>query len=130
MPQEAWTLTQDKGDQCTENGKFVAIAGYEWTSQSKYWTPEEPLVEGPVKFYNHKNVHFPGGVDYLFSSKDPAYNSPNLLAQAVQTVGGLIQNNHLDPRAEVMEAFSPSPTGRLTSVPIQLMNHPPFTLIV
>ena len=64
MPQETWTLTQDKVDQYTENGKFVAIAGYEWTSQSKYWTPEEPLFEGPVKFYNHKNVYFPGRVDY------------------------------------------------------------------
>ena len=99
MPRETWTLTQDKVDQYTDNGKFVAIAGYEWTSQSKYWTPEEPLFEGPVKFYNHKNVYFPGRVDYLFSAKDPAYNSPNLLAQAVQRVGGLIQNNHLDPRS-------------------------------
>ena len=109
MPQETWTLTQDKVDQYTENGKFVAIAGYEWTSQSKYWTPEEPLFDGPVKFYNHKNVYFPGRVDYLFSSKDPAYNSPNLLAQAVQRVGGLIQNNHLDPRAEGKDQFDYDP---------------------
>ena len=43
MPKETWTLTQDKADQYTVNGKFVAIAGYEWTSQPKYWTPEEPL---------------------------------------------------------------------------------------
>ena len=109
MPQETWTLTQDKVDQYTENGKFVAIGGYEWTSQSKYWTPEEPLFDGPVKFYNHKNVYFPGRVDYLFSSKDPAYNSPNLLAQAVQGAGGLIQNNHLDPRAEGKDQFDYDP---------------------
>ncbi len=96
MPKETWTLTQDKAEQYTANGKFVAIAGYEWTSQPKYWTPEEPLFTGPVKHYNHKNVYFPARVDYLFSAKDPAYNSPNLLAQAVQTVGGLIQNNHPD----------------------------------
>jgi hypothetical protein len=35
----------------------VAIAGYEWTSQAKYWTPAEPLFKGPVKYYNHKNVY-------------------------------------------------------------------------
>ena len=58
------------------------------------WSPEEPLFTGPVKYYNHKNVYFPSRVEYLFSAKDPAYNSPNLLAQAVQKVGGLIQNNH------------------------------------
>lgn len=109
MPQETWTLTQDKVDQYTDDGKFVAIAGYEWTSQSKYWTPEEPLFEGPVKFYNHKNVYFPGRVDYLFSSRDPAYNSPNLLAQAVQRVGGLIQNNHLDPSANGRDQFDYDP---------------------
>jgi len=47
-----------------------------------------------VKYYNHKNVYFPSRVDYLFSAKDAAYNSPNLLTEAVQKVGGLIQNNH------------------------------------
>jgi hypothetical protein len=94
MPKETWTLTQDKVDQYATDGKFVAIAGYEWTSQPKYWTPEEPLFTGPVKFYNHKNVYFPTRVDYLFSAKIAAYNSPNLLAQAVTKVGGLIQNNH------------------------------------
>jgi hypothetical protein len=96
MPREAWTLTQDKVDQYTVNGTFIAIAGYEWTSQSKYWTPEEPLFKGEVKYYNHKNVYFPFRVDYLFSAKDPAYASPNLLAEAVRQVGGLIQNNHVD----------------------------------
>jgi hypothetical protein len=76
MPKETWTLTQDKADEHTVGGKFVAIAGYEWTSQPKYWTPEEPLFQGPVKYYNHKNVCFLSRVDYLFSAKDPAYNSP------------------------------------------------------
>ena len=94
MPKETWTLTQDKVDQYTADGKFVAIAGYEWTSQPKYWTPQEPIFTGPVKFYNHKNVYFPARVDYLFSAKNSAYNSPNLLAEAVRKVGGLIQNNH------------------------------------
>ena len=94
MPREKWQLTQDKADQYTVNGKFVAIAGYEWTSQPKYWTPEEPLFQGPAKYYNHKNVYFPSRVDYLFSAKDRAYNSPNLLAQAVKERRGLIQNNH------------------------------------
>lgn len=109
MPKETWTLTQDKADQYTVNGKFVAIAGYEWTSQPKYWTPEEPLFQGPVKYYNHKNVYFPSRVDYLFSAKDAAYNSPNLLAQAVQKVGGLIQNNHLDPGAGGKDQFDYDP---------------------
>ena len=94
MPKQMWTLTQDKADQYTVNGRFVAIAGYEWTSQAKYWTPAEPLFKGPVKYYNHKNVYFLSRVDYLFSAKDPAYNSPNLLAQAVLKHGGLIHNSH------------------------------------
>jgi len=99
MPKATWTWTNDKVDQYTVNDEFVAIAGYEWTSQSTYWTAEEPLFEGPAKSYNHKNVYFPTRVDYLFSSKDAAYNSPNLLAQAVQKVGGLIHNNHPEPGA-------------------------------
>ena len=109
MPKEAWTLTQDKADQYTVNGKFVAIAGYEWTSQPKYWTPEEPLFKGPVKYYNHKNVYFASRVDYLFSAKDPAYNSPNLLAKAVMRHGGLIQNNHLESGAEGRDQFDYEP---------------------
>jgi hypothetical protein len=109
MPKETWKLTQDKADQYTVSGKFVAIAGYEWTSQPKYWTPEEPLFKGPVKYYNHKNVYFLSRVDYLFSAKDPAYNSPNLLAQAVQRVGGLIQNNHLNSGADGRDQFDYAP---------------------
>jgi hypothetical protein len=96
LPREVWALTNDKVDEYTVNGSFVAIAGYEWTSLSKYWTPEEALFRGPVKFYNHKNVYFPGRLEYLFSARDPAYNSPDLLAHAVQQVGGLIHNNHLN----------------------------------
>ncbi len=32
MPKKMWTLTQDKADLYTAKGRFVAIAGYEWTS--------------------------------------------------------------------------------------------------
>ena len=109
MPKETWRLTQDKADQYAVSGKFVAIAGYEWTSQPKYWTPEEPLFKGPVKFYNHKNVYFPSRVDYLFSDKDPAYNSPNLLARAVMKHGGLIQNNHLESGPDGRDQFDYDP---------------------
>jgi len=45
MPEEAWQRTQDAVDVFTVPGKFVAIAGYEWTSQPKYWSevgPGEP----------------------------------------------------------------------------------------
>jgi len=100
MPRETWTLTQDKADQYTVDGKFVALAGYEWTSQPKYWTevgdgtPSEQLFPGPPKFYNHKNVYFPGRVEHIFSAKDSATMSPELLAEAVRKQDGLIQNNH------------------------------------
>jgi len=94
MPKEDWTLTQDSADRHTENGRFVAIAGYEWTSQPKYWTAEERLFSGPPRYYNHKNVYFPSRVDYLFSAKDSAYCSPDLLAAAVRKHGGLIHNCH------------------------------------
>ena len=46
------------------------------------------------KFYNHKNVYFPAWVEQIFSAKDPAYHTPDLLAEAVRKRGGLIQNNH------------------------------------
>jgi hypothetical protein len=100
MSQAAWNQIQDQADQYTVNGKFAAIAGYEWTSQAKYWTdvgagePSERLFPGPPKFYNHKNVYFPDRIKYIFSAKDPAYHTPDLLAEAVRKHGGLIHNNH------------------------------------
>ena len=100
LPREAWQTTQAKADEFTVNGKFVGIAGYEWTSQPKYWTdveegtPSERLFPGPPKFYNHKNVYFPHRVDDLFSAKDSVYMTPDLLAAAVRKAGGLIHNNH------------------------------------
>ena len=97
LSQDVWNQIQDKVDQYTVEGKFVAIAGYEWTSQAKYWTdnkPSERLFPGPPKFYNHKNVYFPARVEHIFSAKDPAYHTPDLLAEAVLKHGGLIHNNH------------------------------------
>lgn len=110
MSQAAWDQIQDKADQFTVAGKFVAIAGYEWTSQAKYWTdvgpnkPSERLFRGPPKFYNHKNVYFPARVEHIFSAKDAAYHTPDLLAEAVRRHGGLVQNNH-------PSAFGDSETG-------------------
>lgn len=100
MSRETLKAIQDKADAYTVEGKFIAIAGYEWTSQAKYWTevgpgqPSERLFPGPPKFFNHKNVYFPARVERLFSAKDPAYFTPGLLAEAVRQHGGLIHNNH------------------------------------
>jgi len=100
MPKETWTLTQDKAGEYTVSGKFVAIAGYEWTSHPEYWTDveegtaSERLFPGTPRFYNHKNVYFPNRTDDIFSAKDTATMSPNLLAEAVRKHGGLIHNNH------------------------------------
>ena len=100
MPEAAWQLTQERVEAYTVPGQFVAIAGYEWTSQPKYWSevgPElvsERLFPGAPRFFNHKNVYFPSPVGSIFSAKDPAYYTPELLAAAVRAAGGLIQNNH------------------------------------
>ncbi|MFA7005847.1 MAG: CehA/McbA family metallohydrolase [Verrucomicrobiia bacterium] len=99
MPKENWQLIQDKADQFDADGRFVAISGYEWTSQAKYWSgftkgPSERLFPGPPRFYYHKNVYFTNHIGYLFSAKDPACNNPDTLAEAVRKHGGLIQNNH------------------------------------
>jgi hypothetical protein len=110
MPKANWALTQEKVDEYTVKGKFVAIAGYEWTSQPKYWTPEEPIFTGPIKYYNHKNVFFASRVDYIFSAKDLAYNSPRLLAEAVRKHGGLIHNNHPDANTEGRDQFDYGPS--------------------
>jgi len=115
MPHEAWQQTQAAVHAFTVPGEFVAIAGYEWTSQGKYWTdvtagePSERLFPGPPMYYNHKNVYFPAPVEYLFSAKDPAYCTPDLLTEAVRSVGGLIQNNHLAAGLEGRDQFAYSP---------------------
>lgn len=105
MPPEHWTLIQKKADEYTSPGKFVAIGGYEWTSQAKYWTPAEPLFSGPIRHFNHKVVYFPGEVAGIFSAKDERYNTPDLLARAVLKAGGLIQNAHPDAGLEGTEQF-------------------------
>jgi hypothetical protein len=74
----------------------MALSETDIQRQKEIQQAEELLFSGPIKYYNHKNVYFPGRVDYLFSAKNPAYNSPNLLAAEVRKHGGLIQNNHLD----------------------------------
>jgi Protein of unknown function (DUF3604) len=100
MPVETWRRTEELADAFTVAGSFVAIAGYEWTSQPKYWSgnagESEHLFDGPARCYNHKNVYFPRPVPYLFSAKDEHFQSPDLLARAVREVGGLIHNNHPD----------------------------------
>jgi hypothetical protein len=117
LPTNQWTLTQEKADQYTVQGRFVAIAGYEWTSQPKYWTEagqgilSERLFPGRPRFYNHKNVYFPGHVDYLFSAKDPAYYQPDLLAAAVRQHGGLVHNAHPDAGPEGRNQFDYAPSN-------------------
>ena len=116
MPGETWTLTQNKADEYTVKGEFVAIAGYEWTSASKYWTDvgegniSERLFPGPPRFYNHKNVYFPKRVDHLLSAKDPAHMSPDLLAKAVQKHGGLIHNAHPNALPDARDQFDYKPS--------------------
>lgn len=116
MPKEAWLLTQDKAEEYTAAGKFIAIAGYEWTSQPKYWTEveerrtSERLFPGLPKFYNHKNVYFAGRTKYIFSAKSPATMSPNLLAAAILKHGGLIQNNHPTAGPEGVDQWDYAPT--------------------
>lgn len=118
MPKEHWAFTQEKADQYTVKGRFVAIAGYEWTSQPKYWAEwkdttngvrSERLFPGPPRFYNHKVVYFPSRVDCLFSAKEPAYNNPDLLAEAVRRQRGLIHNAHPDAGPEGANQFDYTP---------------------
>jgi hypothetical protein len=115
MPKETWQLMQLKADQYTDNGHFIAIAGYEWTSQEKYWTEvasgiiSERLFPGPPEHYGHKNVYFPGPVDSIFSAKDPAYESPDLLAEAVGQHSGLIHNAHPNAGPEGRDQFEYTP---------------------
>lgn len=116
MPKENWKATQAAVEAANIEGRFAAIAGYEWTSQPKYWSGfsngigSERLFAGPPRFYNHKNVYFTNQVDYLFSAKDTAFQTPDLLAAAVRAAGGLIQNNHPSTDAEGREQFDYDPT--------------------
>lgn len=121
MPPEDWLAIQDAASASTADHQFVAIAGYEWTSQSKYWTEKdrrEPGLDlpfdGPARFYNHKNVYFPGPVESIYPAHDPAYASPDQLAAAVRAAGGLIHNNHPSAGAEGRDQWSYDP--RFSSV--------------
>lgn len=111
MPRENWQRIQDKADDYTVAGRFVAMAGYEWTSQPKYWTEvgedivSERLFPGPPKFYNHKNVYFPSRVDYLLCAKEAAYKDPDSLAAAVLARHGLIHNAHPGASPEEKDQF-------------------------
>ena len=100
LSRDDWHHLQTAAERFTVDGRFVAIAGYEWTSQPKYWQEyvggesSEGLFAGPPKHYNHKNVYFPAPVDDIFRAKDSAYCTPELLAHAVLATGGLIHNCH------------------------------------
>ncbi len=103
MPKAHWQETQTAADRYTLAGRFVALAGYEWTSQPKYWRgftngASEGLFPGLPRFFNHKNVYFSKPVEYLFSAKETASMTPDQLARAVEHAGGLVHNNH--PTAE------------------------------
>jgi len=92
-----WERIEDAADDATQDGAFVAFAGFEWTSQPKYWTGYaggEALFEGPPSFYNHKIV-IPGRrIASVLSAKDPATSTPDLLAQAVRPLRGVIHSAH------------------------------------
>ena len=110
MPRDHWQFLQAQANEYTVNGKFVAIVGYEWTSQPKYWSGftngvSERIFAGPPRYYNHKNVYFPSAIDYLFSSKETAYHTPGLLAAAVRKAGGLIHNNHPSADPDCKDQF-------------------------
>ena len=98
---EQWHLAQDAARRATTPGEFVGIAGYEWTSQPKYWKDNqdvtEGLFDGPVREFNHKIVCFPHEIDDIYRSKDAAYRTPDLLADAVARAGGLVHNAHPTP---------------------------------
>jgi hypothetical protein len=111
MPESVWEETQASADAFTQDGRFVAIAGYEWTSQRKYWSGfesqgiSEHLFPGPPHGYNHKNVYFPARVARIFSAKDADTRAPDALAAAVARAGGLIHNNHPDSGPESAEQW-------------------------
>lgn len=117
MPKEHWQAIQDAADKASVRGRFVGIAGYEWTSQAKYWAGfsngvgSELLFPGTPRHFSHKNVYFLGRVDYLFSAKEAAYHTPDLLAAAVQQAGGLIHNNHPSSDPDSREQFVYRPAG-------------------
>ncbi len=119
MPAEAWLHTQDAVEAFTVAGEFVAIAGFEWTSQPKYWSgakeggPADRLFAGTPHYYNHKNVYFLARVPDLFSAKDARYASPDLLAEAVRHAGGLIHNCHPSPGPEAVDQWDYSAASAL-----------------
>ncbi len=126
LSRDAWRSIQEAVDRFTVDGRFVAIAGYEWTSQPKYWSgytgPEgsEALFDGPPFWFNHKNVYFAAPVEDIFRAKDAAYRTPDQLAQAVAAVGGLIHNNHptAGPDGRDQWAYGPEHFAVITNTEI------------
>lgn len=109
---DAWESIQSAAARATQPGHFVAIPGYEWTSQTRYWTGagegSEGLFGGPVRAFNHKNVYFPHPVRDIFRAKDAAFCTPDLLAETVAPLGGLIHNNHPDTDAADQWDYTPA----------------------
>ena len=69
MTEEMWRLTVEKADEWTEEGKFVAIPAFEWTSE----------------LFGHRNVYYLHSEwAMLFDSTDPATDSPHKLYRAVR----------------------------------------------
>jgi len=94
---EEWRHLQDAADAATEDGAFVAFAGWEWTSQPKYWAGHaggEGLFPGVPRHFNHKVVLPERRTPEVFSAKDAATSTPEGLARAVRAVGGVILNAH------------------------------------
>lgn len=100
MPADVWRAGQDAAEAANEDGTFVAICGYEWTSDQKYWIEPmggpggEPLFAGPARSYGHKNVYFPDLRGRVFAAGDPLSATPDLLAAAIAPLGGLAHTNH------------------------------------
>ncbi len=106
---EMWAAVQDVARMFNDEGRFVALAGYEWTS----W------------LHGHRHVLYFGECGPIFSSLDPAYETPPQLWEALaghsaltvahHSAGGPISTNwyyvpdpDIEPVTEVVSAHGSS----------------------
>ena len=106
---EMWTELQETVGRFNEPGRFVALAGYEWTS----W------------LHGHRHVLYFEDESPIFSSMDPKYETPEQLWKALEnhtaisvahhSAGGPVSTNwdflpdaHIEPVTEVVSVHGSS----------------------
>ncbi|MBT3274082.1 MAG: hypothetical protein HN368_13075 [Spirochaetales bacterium] len=81
-----WRASQDVMEELTQEGRFVALTGYEWTSR--------PIIDGS-QIIDHRSVILPEGAGDIVRWNE-VHGDIDTLYEHVQNRGGLVHGHHSD----------------------------------